>query len=320
MLEVRDLKKTFSKGVVNKKVLRAVDGVSFTIKERETFGLVGESGCGKTTVSRLILRLIEPDSGHVIFNGFNITGLNKSQMRKIRPKMQILFQDADSSLHPKMRIRESVAEPLRLYNLVPESDVEKRVVELLEMVGLHKEHLNRYPHELSGGQNQRVVLARVLSLGPQLIVADEPTSALDVSVQAQILSLMKEMQQKFGFCCLFVSHDLGVIRKMTDTMGVMHLGKLVETGRTEDIFNNPMHPYTKALMDAVPLIDLDNAQKRTPLEGEMPDPMDPPSGCKFHTRCPKKMDVCEKTEPEMADLGDGHKVACHLFLSNCVRS
>lgn len=313
MLEVRDLKKTFSKGVVNKKVLKAVDGISFTIKERETFGLVGESGCGKTTVGRLVLRLIEPNYGQVIFNGIDLTDLNKSDMRKMRPKLQILFQDAESSLHPKMRIKECVAEPLKLYNLVPEQDVEKKVEELLEMVGLHKEHLNRYPHELSGGQNQRVVLARVLSLGPQFIVADEPTSALDVSVQAQILALMKEMQRKFGFCCLFVSHDLGVIRKMTDSMGVMYLGKLLEAGGTEEIFSNPMHPYTKALMDAVPIIDLDNTQKRKTLEGEIPDPMNPPAGCKFHTRCPDKMDVCTKNEPKMIDIGNDHKVACHLF-------
>lgn len=313
MLEVRDLKKTYSKGVVNKKVLKAVDGVSFTINERETFGLVGESGCGKTTTGRLILRLTEPDSGQVIFDGINITDLKKSDLRKMRPKLQILFQDAESSLHPKMRIKECVAEPLKLYNLVPEQDVERRVVELLEMVGLHKEHLNRYPHELSGGQNQRVVLARVLSLEPKFIVADEPTSALDVSVQAQILALIKEMQHKFGFCCLFVSHDLGVIKKMTDSMGVMYLGKLLETGRTEEIFSNPTHPYTKALMDAVPIIDLDNIHKRKILEGEMPDPMDPPSGCKFHTRCPDKMDVCIKTEPKMIDIGNDHKVACHLF-------
>lgn len=312
MLEVQTLKKTFSKGVVNKKFLIAVDRVSFTIGEKETFGLVGESGCGKTTVGRLILRLIEADSGNITFNGVNITGLNKSDLRKMRPKMQILFQDADSSLHPRMRIRESVAEPLKLYKLVPASDVEKKVVELLEMVGLQKEHMNRYPHELSGGQNQRVVLARVLALGPQFIVADEPTSALDVSVQAQILSLIKEMQQKFGFSCLFISHDLGVIRKMTSSLGVMYLGKIVETGKTEDVFRMPKHPYTKALMTAVRIAGSDNLKKISPIEGEMPDPMNPPSGCKFHTRCPQRMDLCERIEPEMLDLGNG-RVACHLF-------
>ncbi|AKB78901.1 Oligopeptide transport ATP-binding protein OppF [Methanosarcina horonobensis HB-1 = JCM 15518] len=312
MLEVRDIKKTFSKGLVHKKYLRAVDGVSFTIGEKETFGLVGESGCGKTTVGRLILRLMEPDAGDVVFNGTNITGLNKPDLRKMRPKMQILFQDADSSLHPRMRIRESVAEPLKLYNLVPESDIEKKVVELLEMVGLQKEHLNRYPHELSGGQNQRVVLARVLALGPQFIVADEPTSALDVSVQAQILSLMNEMQQKYGFSCLFISHDLSVIRKMTSNMGVMYLGKLVETGRTEDVFETPKHPYTQALISAVRIAGSESLQKTSPIEGETPDPMNPPSGCKFHTRCPQKMDICERVEPEVVNVGNG-QVACHLF-------
>ncbi|MDW5549168.1 ABC transporter ATP-binding protein [Methanosarcina sp.] len=312
MLEVKELKKTFSKGLVHKKSLKAVDGISLTIGERETFGLVGESGCGKTTVGRLILRLIESNSGEVIFNGINITGLKKADLRKLRPKMQILFQDADSSLHPRLRIRESIAEPLKLYKLVPESEIEKKVLELLEMVGLQKEHMNRYPHELSGGQNQRVVLARVLALGPRFIVADEPTSALDVSVQAQILSLINEMQQKFGFSCLFISHDLGVIRKMTSKLGVMYLGKLVETGRTEDIFENPKHPYTKALIAAVRIVGSDKLQKICPIEGEMPDPMNPPSGCKFHTRCPQKMDICERIEPEMVNAGNV-KVACHLF-------
>lgn len=312
MLEVKELKKTFSKGLVHKKSLKAVDGISLTIGERETFGLVGESGCGKTTVGRLILRLIESNSGEVVFNGINITGLKKADLRKLRPKMQILFQDADSSLHPRLRIRESIAEPLKLYKLVPEYEIEKKVVELLEMVGLQKEHMNRYPHELSGGQNQRVVLARVLALGPQFIVADEPTSALDVSVQAQILSLINEMQQKFGFSCLFISHDLGVIRKMTSKLGVMYLGKLVETGRTEDIFETPKHPYTKALIAAVRIVGSDNLQKICPIEGEMPDPMNPPSGCKFHTRCPQKMDICERIEPEMVNAGNV-KVACHLF-------
>lgn len=312
MLEVRNLKKTFSKGLVHKKFLRAVDDVSFAIGEKETFGLVGESGCGKTTVGRLILRLMEPDAGDVVFNGINITRLNKQDLRKMRPKMQILFQDADSSLHPRMRIRESVAEPLKLYNLVPESDIEKKVVELLEMVGLQKEHLNRYPHELSGGQNQRVVLARVLALGPQFIVADEPTSALDVSVQAQILSLMNEMQQKFGFSCLFISHDLSVIRKMTSDIGVMYMGKLVETGRTEDVFEMPKHPYTEALISSVGIVGSEITQKISPIEGEMPDPMNPPSGCKFHTRCPQRTEMCERVEPEMVNVGTG-KVACHLF-------
>lgn len=312
MLEVKELKKTFSKGLVHKKSLKAVDGISLTIGERETFGLVGESGCGKTTVGRLILRLIESNSGEVIFNGINITGLKKADLRKLRPKMQILFQDADSSLHPRLRIRESIAEPLKLYKLAPESEIEKKVLELLEMVGLQKEHMNRYPHELSGGQNQRVVLARVLALGPRFIVADEPTSALDVSVQAQILSLINEMQQKFGFSCLFISHDLGVIRKMTSKLGVMYLGKLVETGRTEDIFENPKHPYTKALIAAVRIVGSDKLQKICPIEGEMPDPMNPPSGCKFHTRCPQKMDICERIEPEMVNAGNV-KVACHLF-------
>ncbi len=313
MLEVKGLRKSFTKGVFNKKTLIAVDGIDITIQDRETFGLVGESGCGKTTVGRLILRLIEPEAGNVMFNGEDITAMKRAELRSMRPKMQILFQDADSSLHPRMRIYESVAEPLKLYNLVAAKDIRVRVLELLSMVGLQEEHLNRYPHELSGGQNQRVVLARVLALGPKFIVADEPTSALDVSVQAQILSLIKQMQQRFGFSCLFISHDLGVIRKMTSHMGIMYLGKIVETGSTDRVFNEPMHPYTKALISAVHIEGFDDPSNNIRLDGEMPDPMSPPPGCKFHTRCPMSMEICGRVEPLMTDLGEGQRVACHLY-------
>lgn len=319
MLEVIGLKKTFTTGVVKKKSVRAVDGVSFSIAEGETFGLVGESGCGKTTVGRLVLRLIEPSEGEVKFDGVDILKLSKKSLRKLRPKMQIIFQDPEASLHPRMRIGDIIAEPLKLYDLVPKQDRQKKVSELIETVGLHPEHVNRYPHELSGGQNQRVVLARVLALGPKFIVADEPTSALDVSVQAQILALLKKVQQEFGFSCLFISHDLDVIRNMTDSMGVMYLGKMVETGRTAEVFAEPLHPYTKALLAAIPVADPKAKRSRIILEGEMPSPMNPPSGCRFHTRCIERMKICETVEPAMNDFKIGHRVACHLYAASSER-
>lgn len=274
---------------------------------------MGESDCGKTTVGRMLLRLTEPNEGKIIFDNVDITHLKKNDMRKLRPKMQILFQDGEASLHPKMTIRESVEEPLKLYKIVPTSEIETKTIELLKMVGLQEEHLNRYPHELSGGQNQRVVLARVLSLNPQFIVADEPTSALDVSVQAQILRLMKQMQKTFGFSCLFISHDLSVIKNITDRIAVMYLGKIVEIGRTEDIFKNYNHPYTKTLINSTEMKSLGCNEKIKMTEYELPDPMNPPKGCRYHTRCEKKSRICEKTEPELKNIGNGHMVACHLF-------
>jgi oligopeptide/dipeptide ABC transporter ATP-binding protein len=312
MLEVRGLKKTFTSGLINKRSVKAVDGIGFCIDDGETFGLVGESGCGKTTVGRLVLRLIEPTEGKVIFNGIEVISLGKKALRKLRPQMQIIFQDPESSLHPRMRIEDIIAEPMKLYDLVPEEEREKKVLELIDMVGLNHEHLNRYPHELSGGQNQRVVLARVLALGPKFIVADEPTSSLDVSVQAQILSLLKRVQEEFGFSCLFISHDLNLIRNISHSMGVMYLGRLVETGRTKEIFGDARHPYTQALLSAIPVADPDAEKKRIILDGEMPSPMNPPTGCRFHTRCIFREKTCEMNEPEMIDIGNGHYVACHL--------
>lgn len=313
MLEVEGLKKTFTSGFVSKRLVKAVDGISFCIKYGETFGLVGESGCGKTTVGRLILRLVEPTEGKVIFNGTDLLKLDKKALRKLRPQMQIIFQDPESSLHPRMRIGDIVAEPLKLYNLVPKEGRQKKVLELIDMVGLQPEHINRYPHELSGGQSQRVVLARVLALSPRFIVADEPTSSLDVSVQAQILSLMKKVQDEFHFSCLFISHDLNLIKSMTSSMGVMYLGKIVEAGRTRDLFEDARHPYTKALLSAIPVADPNSNRKKIILDGEMPSPMNPPTGCRFHTRCHFKEKICERIEPQMIDLGEGHSVACHLY-------
>jgi oligopeptide/dipeptide ABC transporter ATP-binding protein len=227
--------------------------------------------------------------------------------------MQIIFQDPESSLHPRMRIGDIVAEPLKLYNLVPKEERHKKALELIDMVGLQPEHINRYPHELSGGQSQRVVLARVLALSPRFIVADEPTSSLDVSVQAQILSLMKKVQDEFHFSCLFISHDLNLIRSMTSSMGAMYLGKIVESGRTKDLFEDARHPYTRALLSAIPVADPNSKKKKIILDGEMPSPMNPPTGCRFHTRCSFKEKICERIEPQMIDLGEGHSVACHLY-------
>lgn len=312
MIKVENLKKYFSTGMFSKKYVRAVDGLSFVIEKGETLGLVGESGCGKTTVGRLILRLIEPTEGKIFLKNTNILEFNKKDLRRLRPKMQIIFQDPDSSLDPRMKIGESIAEPLKLYNIVSKKEREEKISELIEMVGLNPEHINRYPHELSGGQNQRAVIARILAINPEFIVADEPTSSLDVNVQAQMLFLLKKVRETFGLTCLFISHDLEVIKVMTDKIAVMYPGKLVEIGKTIDIFNGAEHPYTQALLSAIPVPDPEAKRNRIVLGGEITDPINPPSGCRFHTRCPYRERICEIEEPMMIGIGDGHRVACHL--------
>lgn len=316
LLEVRDLKKYFpvTGGFLKKTVgwVKAVDGVDLTIGTGETFGLVGESGCGKTTVGKLVLRLIEATSGDIRFQGRNIRDLDKKELRALRKEMQIIFQDPYGSLNPRMNIGDIVAEPLRWHRLVDESQVNGRVCKLLDMVGLNGKDMSKYPHEFSGGQRQRIVIARALAVQPKLIVCDEPVSALDVSVQAQILNLLKDLQEQLGMAYLFVAHGMPAVRFMSDRIGVMYLGKLVEVADGEALFEEQLHPYTKALMSAIPVADPDRVSKRTVLSGDVPSPVHLPEGCRFQTRCCCVCDRCRIEEPPLRQVRPGRLVACHL--------
>ncbi len=316
LLEVRDLKKYFpvTGGFLKKTVgwVKAVDGVDLTIGTGETFGLVGESGCGKTTVGKLVLRLIEATSGDIRFQGRNIRDLDKKELRALRKEMQIIFQDPYGSLNPRMNIGDIVAEPLRWHRLVDESQVNSRVCKLLDMVGLNGKDMSKYPHEFSGGQRQRIVIARALAVQPKLIVCDEPVSALDVSVQAQILNLLKDLQEQLGMAYLFVAHGMPAVRFMSDRIGVMYLGKLVEVADGEALFEEQLHPYTKALMSAIPVADPDRVSKRTVLSGDVPSPVHLPKGCRFQTRCCCVCDRCRIEEPPLRQVRPGRLVACHL--------
>lgn len=316
LLEVRDLKKYFpvTGGFLKKTVgwVKAVDGVDLTIGAGETFGLVGESGCGKTTVGKLVLRLIEATSGDIRFQGRNIRDLDKKELRALRKEMQIIFQDPYGSLNPRMNIGDIVAEPLRWHRLVDESQVNGRVCKLLDMVGLNGKDMSKYPHEFSGGQRQRIVIARALAVQPKLIVCDEPVSALDVSVQAQILNLLKDLQEQLGMANLFVAHGMPAVRFMSDRIGVMYLGKLVEVADGEALFEEQLHPYTKALMSAIPVADPDRVSKRTVLSGDVPSPVHLPKGCRFQTRCCCVCDRCRIEEPPLRQVRPGRLVACHL--------
>lgn len=317
LLVVENLKKYYP---INASVLgkaksfvKAVDDVSFTIKRGTTMGLVGESGCGKTTVGRTILRLHDVTGGTVMFKGRDLAKLSKKELRSLRPHMQMIFQDPYSSLSPRMPVGEIIGEAVRTHNIVPKSQYQSYIRKVMKDCGLQPQYFYRYPHEFSGGQRQRICIARAVALNPEFIICDEPVSALDVSIQAQIINLMKDLQTQFGYTYLFISHDLSVVEHISDTIGVMYLGNLVETGDKAKIFANPMHPYTKALLSAVPLPDPDMKMNRIILKGDIPSPANPPSGCKFRTRCQYCMDICEKEVPQFREYEPGHRVACHLY-------
>jgi oligopeptide/dipeptide ABC transporter ATP-binding protein len=309
LIEAVEIKKYFP--TQGGRQVKAVDGVSFTVAAGETLGLVGESGCGKSTIGRVILNLIAPSAGRLLFEGRNIFDLPRAERRKLRRKMGIVFQDPYSSLNPRMTVLKIVGEPLIAHQRLKGSGLRDRVVDLLEQVGLKPEHINRYPHQFSGGQRQRLGIARALALSPMFLILDEPTSALDVSVQAQVLNLIKKLQTAHKLTYLFITHDLNVVRHTADRMIVMYLGKLVEEGTAEDIFMQPLHPYSQALLAANPKIDPGQRSERTLLEGDVPSPANPPPGCRFHTRCPNAESQCREIEPELRQIGN-RIVACHM--------
>ncbi|MEF2966453.1 dipeptide ABC transporter ATP-binding protein [Paenibacillus sp. M1] len=316
LLQVEHLKKYFpvSGGMFRKtdQFVKAVDDVSFSVSRGETFGLVGESGCGKSTTGRSLLRLIEPSGGRIVFDGEDITSLSAEQLRRKRRDMQIVFQDPFSSLDPRHTVRQILEEPLRVHG-VPAKERQSTINRLIDVVGLTKSHLQRYPHQFSGGQRQRVGIARALALQPKLIVADEPVSALDVSIQSQVVNLLQDLQAEFGLTYIFIAHDLSVVKHICNRVAVMYLGRIVEIADTEELYASPQHPYTKALLSAVPEPDPDVKPERILLQGEVPSPANAPVGCAFHTRCPLAMDICRSKRPELAATGSGHQTACHLF-------
>ena len=320
VLEVNDLKKYYpikSNALAGaKNYVKAVDGVSFKIKRGTTMGLVGESGCGKTTVGRTILRLQDKSGGNVIFNGVDVHDLSKKELRAARPKMQIVFQDPYSSLSPRLPVSEIIGEAVREHGIVSKNELNDYVDKIMASCGLQPFHKDRYTHEFSGGQRQRICIARSLALNPEFIICDEPVSALDVSIQAQIINLLKDLQKEYNLTYLFISHDLSVVEHISDTIGVMYLGTMVEYGNKEDVFREPLHPYTKALFSAIPMPDPDYKSKRIILKGSIPSPANPPSGCKFHTRCDQCMEICKTEAPQPVDMGNGHMVSCHLYNKN----
>ena len=316
LLEVRNLKKYFPVGgglFSRRGEVKAVDGVSLAVEEGETLGLVGESGCGKSTLGRTILRLIEPTEGEVFFQGKNLLAMSPRDLRDTRRQMQIIFQDPYASLNPRMRVGEIVGEGLEIHKLAAGKKKRDRVMELLNQVGLREDHYDRYPHEFSGGQRQRIGIARALAVNPRFIVADEPVSSLDVSIQAQIINLLQELQEKMHLTYFFISHDLRVVEHISHRVAIMYLGKIVEIARSDKIYQEAKHPYTRALLSAVPIPDPNRKKERIILEGDVPSPVHPPSGCSFHPRCRYREDICDKVEPKLEFGADGHGASCHVF-------
>jgi oligopeptide/dipeptide ABC transporter ATP-binding protein len=316
LVEVRNLRKWFDAGkskIGKKETLKAVDDVSFSIQRGEVLGLVGESGCGKTTCGKTILRIIDPSSGRIFFDGHDITELSMKQMEPFRRRMMVIYQDPFGSLDPRMMIGKTIAEPTIVHKTVPKGERRDRVVELMRKVGLFPDQIDRYPHEFSGGQRQRIGIARALATNPDFIVADESVSSLDVSIQAQIINLLQDLQQEFEITLLFIAHDLSVIKHISDRVAVMYLGKIVEMAEKKILFNNPKHPYTQALLSAIPVPNPNLRKKGTILMGDVPSPINPPSGCRFHPRCPEKMPVCVEKRPEDTEVATGHFVSCWLY-------
>ncbi|MDC3412280.1 dipeptide ABC transporter ATP-binding protein [Aquibacillus sp. 3ASR75-11] len=317
LLEVKDLKKHFPvKGdslfTKEMKTVKAVDGVSFTVNKGETLGLVGESGCGKSTTGRTILKLVEPTSGEIYFRGENITSFQGEKMRKLRKEMQIIFQDPYASLNPRKTIEQIITEPMKIFN-IPKRDRNKKLNRLLDVVGLSSYHKVRYPHEFSGGQRQRIGIARALALEPELVICDEPVSALDVSIQAQVVNLMEDLQEEFNLTYIFIAHDLSVVHHISDRVAVMYLGQIVETGQVDELYKNPKHPYTQALLSAIPEADPTIQKERIVVKGDLPSPSNPPQGCKFHTRCPYAEEICRTVNPALKQVSTGgQQAACHF--------
>lgn len=312
LLEVRNLKKYFK---VGSQTLKAVNDISFEIKRGETLGIVGESGCGKSTAGRTILRLYEPTAGEVLFEGTDITKLSEQEMKKMRRNMQMIFQDPYASLNPRMTVGDIIGEALDIHGLAEGEKRKERIQELLSLVSLNPEHMNRFPHEFSGGQRQRIGIARALAVEPKFIICDEPISALDVSVQAQVVNLLEQLQEQMGLTYMFIAHDLAMVKYISDRVGVMYLGKMVELAPSEILYDDPLHPYTQALLSAIPIPDpeVERTRERIVLEGDVPSPMNPPSGCHFRTRCPKAMPECAQIEPVWKEVKPGHFAACHLY-------
>lgn len=317
LLEVKNLKKYFTieKTIFGapKKFLKAVDDVSFSLDYGKTVGIVGESGCGKTTMGRTILRLYDATGGEILFEGQDLAALKGENLRRLRPQFQMIFQDPYSSLSPRMSIGEIIAEGVRVHKIVPKADLHDYIIDIMQKCGLQSHYYQRYPHEFSGGQRQRICIAKALALQPKLVICDEPVSALDVSIQAQIINLFKDLQQDSNLAYIFISHDLSVVEHISDEVGVMYLGSMVEYAEKEELFKAPMHPYTRALFSALPIPDPDKKMERIILQGDIPSPANPPAGCKFHTRCGECMEICKTEPPEFKDRGNGHSVACHLY-------